>query len=207
MDTEMDKTIRQIIEVRFNSVIEAMKNLGESTTLNLLEVSDLLFEIPGKIVVTGSGTSGTTARRLAHLLSVTGSPAFYLHPADALHGSISSVTEDDVLIAISKGGNSSEVNKTLAIAKNNGVKTVLITQSSLSDGAKIADVAVVLPTISAPGDPENLIAMTSTLAISAWGDALCEILMIRSRYTFEEVLKSHPSGAVALIGANRPKNP
>jgi D-arabinose 5-phosphate isomerase GutQ len=200
------RSTQAITAERFNSVIEAIENLGKSKNLMLDEVANLLNRVSGKIVVTGSGTSGATARRLAHLLSVTGSPAYYQHPADALHGSIASVTKDDILIAISKGGNSTEVNKTMLIAKNNGVKTILITETSDSEGSKICDLSVVLPVIGGPGDPGNMIAMTSTLAISAWGDALCVLLMTRSGYSFDEVLKSHPSGAVGLQGATRTRD-
>jgi len=206
MAADSIQSTQVIIKERFNSVIEAIENLGKSATLKLDEVADILNAVSGKIVVTGSGTSGATARRLSHLLSVTGSPAFYQHPADALHGSIASVTKEDILIAISKGGNSTEVNKTMVIAKNNGVKTILITESCDSEGSKICDLSVVLPSIGEPGDPGNMIAMTSTLAISAWGDALCVILMTRSGYSFEDVLKSHPSGAVGLHGVSKIRN-
>lgn len=161
---------------------------------SLLDVADLIRAASGKVIVTGSGTSGTIARRLAHLLSVTGTPALYQNPGDGLHGSLGVATAGDVVIAISKGGESSELVDFVERTKDRGAKGVVITADRDSSLARAADAVVVVDSDGA--DPGGIIAMGSTLATAAWGDALAILLMDEGGYTWEKVLHSHPGGAV-----------
>lgn len=149
----------------------------------------------GKVIPTGVGTSGEIARRMAHLLSVAGSPSLFLHPTDGLHGGLGAVTQDDVLIAISKGGQSGEVNELTRRAAARGAAVIVLTARQDSELAALGDLTVVLP---APdyADPEGIIAMGSTLAVAAWGDALAVVLMQLRGYRWDEVLFTHPGGAV-----------
>ncbi|MDA3026539.1 MAG: SIS domain-containing protein [Actinomycetota bacterium] len=194
--TNMNERESAIIAERISSSIDAITALSGKIEKSVIEVADIIEKIIGKTIVSGSGTSGATARRMAHLLNVTGNPAYFQHPTDALHGSISTVTKQDVLITISKGGGSAEVNKTLELALNLGAFTILITENPKPSAANFCKKIVVLPEIGQPGEPGGMIAMASTLAISTWGDALCVILMSRNGHSFDEVLKSHPYGAV-----------
>lgn len=187
---------QEIIAERISCSVSAIAALSGKIEKSVIEVADILEKITGKIIVSGSGTSGTTARRLAHLLNVTGNPSFFQHPTDALHGSISTVTKQDALIAISKGGGSTEVNKTLEIAQALGAFTILLTENLNPSAAKFCNKVVVLPPVEQPGEPGGMIAMASTLANSTWGDALCLVLMNRTGHSFDQVLKSHPYGAV-----------
>jgi arabinose-5-phosphate isomerase len=191
LESELD-----IIAERINCALDAISSLSNNIEKSVIEVADIIEKISGKVIVSGSGTSGTTSRRLAHLLNVTGTPAYFQHPTDALHGSISTVTKQDVLIAISKGGGSTEVNRTLEIAQSLGAFTILLTENQNPSAAKFCNKVVVLPTVEQPGEPGGMIAMASTLANSTWGDALCLVLMNRTGYSFDQVLKSHPYGAV-----------
>ncbi|MET4224580.1 SIS domain-containing protein [Oerskovia enterophila] len=147
----------------------------------------------GKIVVIGAGTSGAVARRLAHLLSVCGTAAFYLNPSDGLHGSLGAVGTGDVVIAISKGGESTEINEFIRRATTRGASTVALTAVLDSELAECVNIAVRIDSASA--DPGNVIAMGSTLATSAWGDALAVALMRHRQYAWADVLYSHPGGA------------
>lgn len=199
MQNNSDKEIK-IIRERIDCSVEAISALRGQIENSVVEVADILEKISGKIIVSGSGTSGTTARRLAHLLNVTGNPSYFQHPTDALHGSISTVTNKDVFLAISKGGGSVEVNKTLELAQSYGAFTILLTENSNPSAAPFCKKIVVLPAIGQPGEPGGMIAMASTLANSTWGDALCLVLMSRSGHSFGEVLKSHPYGAVGASG-------
>lgn len=159
---------------------------------------ELLRDCAGKVLVSGAGTSGTVARRLAHLLSVTGTPALYLHPADALHGSLGAVTGTDVVIAISKGGESAELNEFAARSAARGATTVAMTARGDSTLARTAGLVARITTV--PGaDPGEAIAMGSTLAMSAWGDALALTLMRLRGYSWAEVLFTHPAGAVGQL--------
>jgi arabinose-5-phosphate isomerase len=158
----------------------------------------LVLACAGKVITAGSGTSGSVARRLAHLLSVSGTPALFLSPADALHGSLGAVTGDDLVISISKGGSSKELNEFTRRASVRGAKTVAITSRPDSRLAQSADHVVVITT-PPDVDPGEAIAMGSTLAMSSWGDALALTLMRIRRYSWADVLFTHPSGHVGLM--------
>lgn len=163
-----------------------------------LEVSSLILESTGKVFIAGSGTSGFIARRMAHLLSVCGSPALFLHPMDALHGSMGALGPGDILIAISRGGGSTELTDLVERAKERGVVTVGITSAPDSVFAKAVNIVV---TLASPleAEPGGVIAMGSTLVTAAWGDALALALMRMRGYTWAEVLHTHPAGAVGQI--------
>ena len=161
----------------------------------LLAVAQLILSRPGKVVPTGVGTSGEVARRMAHLLSVAGTPSLFQHPTDGIHGGLGAVTKDDVVIAISKGGRSGELNEYVHRVRTLGAGVVVLTASPRSPLAEQAHVAVEIP---APdwADPAGIIAMGSSLAVAAWGDALAVVLKDLRGYGWEKVLFAHPGGAV-----------
>ncbi|GGM14917.1 SIS domain-containing protein [Nakamurella endophytica] len=158
----------------------------------------LILGCTGRVVTSGSGTSGAVARRMAHLLSVCGTPAFYLHPADALHGSLGALVAGDVLIALSKGGGSREVNDLVDRALARGASVVAVTATPQSHFAQAAHVVVDVD-VPAGADPGEVVAMGSTVAVSAWSDALALVLMRARGYRWSDVLFTHPSGAVGQI--------
>jgi arabinose-5-phosphate isomerase len=161
---------------------------------------DLVMTAPGRVHVGGVGTSGLVARRLAHLLAASGTPAVYVHPADALHGSLGAVVTGDVVVTISKGGRSAELNEFAARCKERGARLLVLTGAPDSPLAALADVAVSLPG-TAGADPGGVIAMGSSLAASAWGDAFAWALMRLRGYSWESVLHAHPAGAVGRMSA------
>lgn len=163
-----------------------------------IDVVDLLENCRGKVFVTGSGTSGAVARRMAHLLAVCGTPSVFIHPMDALHGTMGALAPGDVLISISRGGESSEINDFSTRAQRRSVKVVAITAAPSSSLGRLADLTVTLTT-EGDGDPGGVIAMGSTLVTAVWGDALANILMRRRGYGWDQVLETHPAGAVGLI--------
>ena len=126
------------------------------------EAVELLLELTGKVVVIGSGTSGAVARRMAHLLSVCGTPSFFLIAADGLHGTVGAVSEGDLVIAISKGGESAELTGFVQLAKDRGARSMALTARVDSPLGELVDLAVRLD--SAGADPGGVIAMGSTLA-------------------------------------------
>lgn len=155
---------------------------------------EILAALTGKVVVIGSGTSGAIARRMAHLLSVCGTPSFFLIAADGLHGTVGAVAEGDLVIAISKGGESAELTGFVQLAKDRGARSMALTAHVDSPLGRLVDLAVHLDSDSA--DPGGVIAMGSTLATAAWGDALAMALMKRRGYSWKSVMHSHPGGAV-----------
>jgi D-arabinose 5-phosphate isomerase GutQ len=153
-----------------------------------------LLALPGKVIVIGSGTSGAIARRLAHLLSVCGTPAFFLIAADGLHGTVGAVAKGDLVIAISKGGESTELASFVQLAKDRGAESIALTAHVESPLGSLVDLAILVD--SSAADPGGVIAMGSTLATAAWGDALAMALMKRREYSWKSVLHSHPGGSV-----------
>lgn len=186
---------RDVIRREGRGVIDVADRLDET----FVAVVKLLGACTGKVFVTGSGTNGAVARRMAHLLSVCGTPALFLPGMDALHGTMGAVVAGDVLITISRGGESTELNDLSARVKQRGVPVVAITATSGSTLARLADVAVVLES-GDEIDPGGVIAMGSTLVAAAWGDALAYVLMRLRGYGWDEVLFTHPAGAVGQIG-------
>lgn len=162
----------------------------------------LLLACAGKVLVTGMGTSGATARRIAHLLSVGGTPALFLHPADGLHGGLGAVTAADVVVAISKGGESAELNGFVERAKGRGAPIVAMTAEPGSALATLADATILVRT-PVEADPGGMIAMGSALANCAVGDALVVVLMQLRDYPWRAFEFTHPGGAVGRAIADR----
>lgn len=177
---------------------EAVSALADQLDDTFLKVVDLLAGTTGKVFVVGSGTSGAIARRMAHLLAVSGTPSVFMHPMDALHGTSGAFTGQDVLIGISRGGETTEINHLSELAQKRGMPVVALTADPASTFGKLADVTVVIET-SEGADPGGVIAMGSTLVTAAWGDALANVLMRRSGYAWDKVLETHPAGAVGLL--------
>ena len=179
---------------------EALAVAGLEAQLDdrLLAAAEVLLRTRGKVLTAGVGTSGETARRMAHLLSVTGTPSLFIHPADGLHGRLGAVTRADVVIAISKGGESSELNEFTRRAKQLGAYVIALTEDRDSPFAAIADLVIEL-TVPSEGEPGGIVAMGSTLVAAAWGDALAVVAMELRGYPWGQVLFTHPGGAVGRV--------
>lgn len=176
----------------------ATAGVAEQLDGSFLAAVSLLLACRGKVLVAGSGTSGTVARRMAHLLSVCGTPAVFLHPMDALHGSLGAVAGTDVVIAISKGGGSAELNDFARRAQERGARLLSLTSRADSELGRLADVSVYIAPADR-ADPGGVIAMGTALAVSAWGDALAVTLMRLNGYSWSQVLSAHPAGSVGQL--------
>jgi D-arabinose 5-phosphate isomerase GutQ len=138
---ELLAVARSVIEADARAVHATLSALNEG----FLEVARLLATMSGKALVTASGTSGNIASRGAHLLSVCGTPAFYLSPAEGLHGGLGALQPDDVVIALSKGGGSEELNEFCRRAKALCRAVIIITGSPKSALASVADYVIAIP--------------------------------------------------------------
>jgi D-arabinose 5-phosphate isomerase GutQ len=196
-----DHRLLEVGRARVVAEIAALATLESQIDDRLVAVARILLEATGKVVPVGVGTSGVTARRLAHLLSVTGTPAIFLHPADGLHGSLGAIEPGDVVIAISKGGQSAELNEFTRRAKTRGARIIVLTSTDGTELAALGDVTVALPTPDG-ADPGGVLAMGSTLIASAWGDALAAALMDARGYSWATVLYTHPGGAVGHLATS-----
>lgn len=185
---------RDFIAAESAAVLDLVDQIDET----FVRVARLIHDDSGKVVLTGAGTTGYIAHRTAHLFSVSGTPAFYLNPTDALHGSMGALRDNDILIAISRGGESSEVNELVRLLQGENVPVVGITCKPKSTLGRTADITVVLRE-TPDADPGNVLAMGSTLVQAGWLDALAVVLMRSRSHSWEKVLYTHPGGAVGLL--------
>lgn len=154
-----------------------------------------LLRCQGRVVVTGLGKSGLIGAKISATLSSTGTPSFFLHSTEALHGDSGVVVEGDLLIAISNSGETAEVCAVAQMAKDSGIYVIAMTGKSRSKLAQIAD-AVLDISISREADPLNLAPTSSTTVTLALGDALASALMAARNFTSEDFARRHPSGAL-----------
>ena len=193
-DGAMLEAAREVV----NREAAAVAAVADQLDGSFAYVARVILALRGKVFTTGAGTSGIMADRMAHLLSVCGTPAVYLPVGDALHGGVGSMTPDDVLLAISKGGSSAEIVELAQLVVRRGMTVVAITEQLDSAFARAASSAVHVVTCPADADPGGLIAMASTLTVGAWGDALAVVLMRLRRHSWRDVVDMHPSGLVGL---------
>ncbi|MBV8041739.1 SIS domain-containing protein [Pluralibacter sp.] len=151
----------------------------------------------GKIVVTGVGTSGIAARKIAHMLACVERPAIYLSATDAAHGDLGFLRADDLVIMLSRGGNSDELTRLLPGLTARNVALLSVTENPDSAIAK-ASRLVISTGVQREADPLNMLATTSIILALAIFDAACACLMSESGYSKETLLSVHPGGDVGL---------
>ena len=173
-------------------VEEIADQLGDS----FVEAARMIAQATGVVLTTGAGTSGTIARRMAHLFGTTGMHSFYVNSAEALHGPSAMTQPGDLLIAISKGGSSAEINQFASLARKRGAKVISLTWEPASALAQLSDVVLIVrPDESGEGD--GVLPFGSTLANGAVGDALCLVSKNLRRFDLGTMIETHPSGDTA----------
>jgi D-arabinose 5-phosphate isomerase GutQ len=177
---------------------EAAALAGLSTVVSAPAFSrcvDALARCRGKILTAGVGTSGAAARKIAHSLCCVERPALFLSPGDGVHGGLGAVQADDVVIAISKGGNTREVANLLPAIRAKRAFLIGVTENPASRLARASDLFLRVAVAREP-DPFNMLATASTLAVIAFFDAVCIALMTVTHYTRAQFALIHPGGAV-----------
>lgn len=173
--------------------VEALKE--DMSKENVLQVVKLIGDCTGKILVTGCGTSAAAAKKVVHSLCCVERPACYLNPSDAVHGGLGLLQKDDILILISKGGNTTELVNLISACKKKNAKLISVTENTKSMISTDADVVLKVNVEKEP-DPYNMLATASTMAVIAVFDAICIALMFYTNYTKEKFAVIHPGGAV-----------
>ncbi len=201
-DEEIADQARRVIDADRRAV----GSVAQSVDAEFARVARLLSTTTGKVLITGSGTSGTIAGRAAHLFSFCGTPAFYLSPADGLHGGLGVLQADDIVLALSKFGGSEELNQFCRLSKTMCSSVIVITASPASPLAEIADHVLTIA-LDDDADLGRVVATGSSLAMAALIDALVEVTRIARGTTWDAMLLTHPlggvgSGAVPPDGAN-----
>jgi len=162
---------------------------------SFLDAVNLVLGSSGRVVVSGIGKSGHIARKIASTLSSTGTPAYFLHPAEASHGDLGMITRHDVLIALSNSGESAELLAIVPMIKREGAKLIAITGDAASTLAKEADVHLDAG-VAKEACPLNLAPTASTTAALALGDAFAVALLDARGFGPDDFARSHPGGAL-----------
>jgi len=174
---------------------EGILRMREKLDSNFSRSIDMLLSAPGKVVVTGMGKSGLIGRKIAATLASTGTPAFFLHPAEGLHGDIGMVLEGDIVIALSNSGETQEVVRLLPVFKRLGLSLIALTGNPESTLARHAD-AVIDVGVSEEACPMGLAPTASTTAALAMGDALSVVLFEEKGFSERDFAMLHPGGAL-----------
>jgi arabinose-5-phosphate isomerase len=174
---------------------EAIHSLAARLGATFLDAVALLLNCKGRVVVSGIGKSGHIARKIASTMASTGTPAYFVHPAEASHGDIGMITRDDVLIALSNSGESEELLTIVPLLKRQGARLIAITGNADSSLAREADVHLDAR-VEKEACPLNLAPTASTTAALALGDALAVALLDAKGFGAEDFARSHPGGAL-----------
>src|SRR3954471_18892086 len=155
----------------------------------------LLHECRGRVITTGIGKSGIICQKIAATLSSTGTAAFFLHPAEAIHGDLGVIQADDVVIALSYSGETGEILRVLETIRRLGARLIVITGAPSSTLAQAADVALDC-SVTEEACPLNLVPTASTTAALAIGDALAMTLLVEKGFRQEDFANLHPGGKI-----------
>ena len=173
----------------------ALLGLGQRLDMRFAQAVQKILHTPGRVVVMGMGKSGHVGRKIAATLASTGTPAMFVHPAEASHGDLGMVTAHDVVLAISNSGESAELTAILPVLKRLGAPLIAITGNAQSSLARHADVALDC-SVEREACPLNLAPTASTTAQLAMGDALAVALLDARGFRAEDFARSHPGGAL-----------
>ena len=187
--------INEIIRV-LDSEADTVRQLKDKLSMSVMySIIHELADCSGKVVLSGCGTSGMAARKIAHSLNCIEIPAVFVPPSDAIHGGLGLLNKEDILILISKGGNTSELADMIPACRAKKAKLLGVSENPDSVIAKQADIFLQIRIEREPC-PFNMLATASTLAVISAFDAICIALMQYMGYTRERFSVIHPGGAV-----------
>lgn len=178
--------------------IEAVRNMEENLDASLSDVLDLLQKMTGRIIVTGMGKSGHIGTKIAATFASTGTPSFFVHPAEASHGDLGMLTENDVVLAISNGGESKELSDILVYCKRYGIPLIAVTKNPESSLGKAGDYILKLPDYR-EACPLGMAPTSSTTATLILGDVLAVCLMERKGFSKLDYKRRHPGGKLGAM--------
>lgn len=174
---------------------EALHALTNRLDSSFEKAVDIIFSSRGRVVISGMGKSGLIGKKIAATLASTGTPAFFLHPAEARHGDLGMVTADDVIIAISNSGETEEITALIPFLKRFNVRLVSMTGNTDSTLAKSSDVTLDV-SVKEEACPLGVVPTASTTAVLAMGDALAVALLTKRGYREEDFASFHPGGSL-----------
>ncbi|MCB2205707.1 KpsF/GutQ family sugar-phosphate isomerase [bacterium] len=183
---------REVIRIE----AEAVRALQDKINEDFARAVEMIYASPGRVIVTGIGKSGLIARKIVATMNSTGTPAIYLHPADAIHGDLGMVRSEDVVLLISKSGNTEELKQIVPIFQRIGVQLISILGTlSPSTLSEVSDI-VLDAGVEEEACPHNLAPTASTTAAMALGDAIAVALLHKREFTAEDFAIFHPGGSL-----------
>ena len=182
---------REVLTIEARAITDLIPRVDASFE----QAIQIILQCRGRVVVSGIGKSGHIARKIASTLASTGTPAFFVHPAEASHGDLGMVTRDDVFLALSNSGESAELLTLIPVLKRQGAKLLALTGNAKSTLGREADVHLYAGAAQ-EACPLNLAPTASTTAALALGDAIAVALMRARGFTQDEFALSHPGGAL-----------
>lgn len=189
--SRINELAKEVLDIEANSILR----LKDSIDHNFDNAIDLLFNCKGRVIITGMGKSGHIGRKIAATLSSTGTPSYFLHPAESTHGDSGIITRNDIIIAISNSGETQELLNLLPLIKRFGVKMIGMTGKMDSTLAHSSDVVLDI-SVEREACPLNKAPTASTTATLAMGDALAVCLLEKRGFSEQDFLIFHPSGAL-----------
>lgn len=187
----IEKLACEVFDIEANAILRLKNSLGVSFDRAI----DLLYNCNGRVIVTGMGKSGLIGKKIAATLSSTGTPAYFLHPAESTHGDSGIITREDVVIAISNSGETQELLNLLPVIKRFGVPIISMTGKMDSTLARAGEVVLDI-SVEREACPLGKAPTASTTATLAMGDALAVCLLQKRGFTEEDFLIFHPGGAL-----------
>ena len=180
---------KKVLRKEASVILKVEAQLGNE----FVKAVDVLYNCAGRVVTTGMGKSGLICKKIAATLSSTGTPSFFMHPADALHGDLGMLVKGDVVIAVSNSGETEEIKQLLSSIERFGLKMVSITGNLNSTLAEFSEV-VLYTEVEEEACPLNLAPTASTTVVLALGDALAMALIRKRGFQAEEFARFHPGG-------------
>lgn len=172
-----------------------LNEIADALDGGFVRAADALLHCKGRVVITGMGKSGHVGRKIAATMASTGTPAFFVHPAEAAHGDLGMIVDNDVVVAISNSGESDEITAIMPALKRKNVTLIGITARPASTLARHADIHITAA-VSKEACPLGLAPTTSTTAVMALGDALAVVLLRARAFTPDDFALSHPAGSL-----------
>ncbi len=191
MEDVMLEQARQVLRMEAEAVLEQIERIDE----HFKAAVEMIMACPGRTVITGMGKSGIIGRKMAATLASTGTPSFYLHPAEGIHGDLGMVTEGDVVIALSNSGETGEVLHILPSLRRIGAKLIAMVGNPNSTLAKNSDIVLNVG-VTREACPLGLAPTSSTTAALAYGDALALALLSKRKFTASQFAVFHPGGSL-----------
>ena len=188
---DMNKLASEVFDIEAKAILKLKDSLG----IEFDKAIDILYNTKGKVIITGMGKSGLIGKKIAATLTSTGTPSYFLHPAESTHGDSGIITRDDVVIAISNSGETQELLNLLPLIKRFGVQIISMTGNMESTLAKAGNVVLNIA-VEKEACPLGKAPTASTTATLAMGDALAVCLLKKRGFTEEDFLIYHPGGSV-----------